>query len=299
MSNLSDRRNPSESNSAGTCVELELASGDRARVSLQGAQTLSWRSADGVEQLYLSPSKRLTAATPIRGGVPICFPQFNQRRLEAAELPKHGFARTLRWKAGAITSSKECCAVSLELDQDGLPAVLRPTWKYHFTANMTVTLWRNQLRMKFRVMNTGREPWPFALALHTYLRVSDIETAQVHGLGGIRYWDAVENLADPAVTKVQFAENLVFTTETDRVYKSPPNQLHLRDAERRVLIEQSSNFSETVVWNPGRALCAQLGDMPPDGYRHMLCIEAAKIDEAVVLAAGQTWEGSQQLTVLD
>ena len=268
-------------------------------MSLQGAQIISWTPANAVEQLYLSPNALREATTPIRGGVPICFPQFNQRRLEAAELPRHGFARTLRWKPGATSSTKHCCAVSLELDQDGLPGVLRRAWKHHFTAHMTVTLTRNQLSMQFQVKNTGAESWPFALALHTYLRVSDIAAAQVHGLGGIRYWDAVENLADPAVTKVQSAENLAFTAETDRVYKNPPSRLSLKDAERCVLIEQSSDFTETVIWNPGRALCAQLADMPADGYRHMLCIEAAKIDEAVILAPGQTWQGSQQLTVLD
>ena len=38
--------------------------------------------------------------------------------------------------------------------------------------------------------------------------------------------------------------------------------------------------------------------MPEDGYRHMLCVEAARIDEPVQLAPGAEWQGWQQLRVL-
>jgi len=38
--------------------------------------------------------------------------------------------------------------------------------------------------------------------------------------------------------------------------------------------------------------------MPDEGYRHMLCVEAACIDEPVTLAPGASWTGWQQLTVL-
>ena len=50
-----------------------------------------------------------------------------------------------------------------------------------------------------------------------------------------------------------------------------------------------------MVWNPGAALCAQLPDMPADGYRQMLCVEAAQIDQSVTLAPGARWSGWQRL----
>jgi glucose-6-phosphate 1-epimerase len=63
-------------------------------------------------------------------------------------------------------------------------------------------------------------------------------------------------------------------------------------------ITQSASCTETVVWNPGAELCAKLPDMPADGYRHMLCVEAARIDEQVTLAPGAQWQCWQQLNVL-
>ena len=71
-------------------IRLRLACGDAALVALQGAQLLSWQ-AGGEEQLFLSPLAAHDGHTPIRGGIPVCFPQFNQR----GPLVKHAFARTL------------------------------------------------------------------------------------------------------------------------------------------------------------------------------------------------------------
>ena len=68
--------------------KLTLPCGDSLRVALHGAHVLSWVS-QGRERLYLSPHSVMDAHAAIRGGVPVCFPQFNQR----GPLPKHGFAR--------------------------------------------------------------------------------------------------------------------------------------------------------------------------------------------------------------
>jgi D-hexose-6-phosphate mutarotase len=36
--------------------------------------------------------------------------------------------------------------------------------------------------------------------------------------------------------------------------------------------------------------------MQPEGYRRMLCVEAAVVSEPPELPAGGTWQGSQELT---
>jgi len=38
-----------------------------------------------------------------------------------------------------------------------------------------------------------------------------------------------------------------------------------------------------------------MADMPADGWQRMLCIEAAAVDAAVVLAPGRRWTGSQRI----
>ena len=73
-------------------TELQLAGGDRVVIARHGAQVLSW-VAGGRERLYLSPRSVMDGQAAIRGGIPVCFPQFNLR----GTLPKHGFARHLAW----------------------------------------------------------------------------------------------------------------------------------------------------------------------------------------------------------
>ena len=54
----------------------------------------------------------------------------------------------------------------------------------------------------------------------------------------------------------------------------------------------------TTPWgDPARWTAEDLLTLPDDGWRHMLCVEAARIDEPVLLAPGAQWQGWQQLTV--
>ena len=91
-------------------LELIAPDGARAVVALHGAHVLSWTPAGAPEQLYLSPKSEFTAGQAIRGGVPVCFPQFAAR----GPLPKHGFARTRPWQLVSAEQGEHdalaCCA---------------------------------------------------------------------------------------------------------------------------------------------------------------------------------------------
>ncbi|MES2187674.1 MAG: D-hexose-6-phosphate mutarotase [Pseudomonadota bacterium] len=274
------------------CVCIALPGGDQATVALHGAQVLSWTTVDGVERLFLSPRAVFDGRTAIRGGVPVCFPQFNQR----GPLPKHGFARNLPWtpsSPGPEAAPGDGVQAAFEL-QDS--AATRGLWPHGFLARLTVTLQPGRLGITFTAHNTGAEPWDFTLALHSYLRTGDITTSRLHGLGGAAVWDAVRDrrhAAEPA----RAAEPLSFDGETDRVYTARRAPLRLAEPRGTLEITQDACFPETVVWNPGEALCATLADMPADGWRHMLCVEAAAIDTPVRLAPGERWSGTQTLAV--
>jgi glucose-6-phosphate 1-epimerase len=73
-------------------IKLQTPEGAVALISLFGAQLLSWTPAGGEDRLYLSPKAIFDGHTAIRGGVPVCFPQFAGE----GPLPKHGFARNKR-----------------------------------------------------------------------------------------------------------------------------------------------------------------------------------------------------------
>ena len=264
--------------------------GSSAVVAEQGAQLLSWKTADGREHLYLSPASLRDGQSAIRGGVPVCFPQFNVR----GPLPKHGFARNLPWQM-------------LEADESSIVMQLRDSeatrafWPHAFDARLHIAVQAGSLSIRLDVHNTDELAWSMTCALHSYLQVDDVAQTHLSGLQGLACWDA---LADTRFVQppgdVGFAE----TTEQgfDRVFSTPGpagTVLQLRQPGlpdgRRMEIAHSSTASEIVVWNPGLQLSHSLADMPDDGWRQMLCVEAASIDAPVLLAPGQQWSISQTL----
>ncbi len=263
---------------------LRLPCGDSLRVLLQGAQVVSW-VAGGRERLYLSPRSAFDGRSAIRGGVPICFPQFNQR----GPLPKHGFARNLPWQiaagpawTGHEASLRLCLAAS---------AATRQFWPQAFEASLSLALRPGSLQMTLAVKNQDPEPLSFTGALHTYLAVEDIGRVQLAGLAGQPEWDAVSDRHGRA------PEVLRFQGEFDRVYDAAAAALVLSEEGARLRIEQSASFAHTVVWNPGAHKGAGLADLPADGYAHMLCVEAAQVMQPIDVPAGGSWQGWQRLSV--
>ncbi|MDB5732881.1 MAG: D-hexose-6-phosphate mutarotase [Variovorax sp.] len=264
-------------------MRLTLPEGDSCTVALYGAQVLSWITGDGVERLYTSPRAVFDGHAAIRGGTPICWPQFNQR----GALAKHGFARNLPW---AVESAEAAAATLVLRDSEAT----RRVWPHVFRLRLRVALRPRQLRIALEVHNSDAAPWTFAAALHTYLRVDDIAQARLEGLRGANRWDAVRD-----DRHVEAAEALRFDGgEFDSVYAAPAQPLRLVQPATTLQIAQSASCTETVVWNPGASLAGRLADLPGDGWRHMLCVEAARIDENVLLQPGADWQGWQHLTVL-
>lgn len=268
-------------------VALALPRGDRVLVALHGGQVLSWQSADDAgrltERLYVSPQAVFDGRSPIRGGVPVCWPQFNMR----GPLVKHGFVRNLPWQP---VPSDAPAALALRLASS---EATRGFWPERFEATLTAQLAPGSLRIALDILNTGDTPWSFTAALHTYLHVQDAASASLHGLQGTARWDAVRD-----VRSTEAAPALQFGEEFDSVFAAPAAPLRLQDGSRSLQISQSPNCTETVVWNPGPALSARLNDMPDDGWRHMLCVEAACIDAPQLLQPGARWQAWQSLRAL-
>src|SRR5690349_13912744 len=57
-------------------IVISHRSGSSAQIYLNGAQVTSWKTSDDVERLFLSPAARFENGKPIRGGIPVVFPQF-------------------------------------------------------------------------------------------------------------------------------------------------------------------------------------------------------------------------------
>lgn len=267
-------------------VRLATSDGASAIVSLFGAQVLSWIPAGGEERLYLSPAALHDGHTPVRGGIPVCFPQFS----DLGSLPKHGLLRTLPWQLQEQREGDTYAHVTLRITDDD---TTRALWPARFAAELTVAIDRDRLDVEFEVENRGDASFSFTAALHTYLRVREVENARLEGLHGCTYRDAANG--NPLVR--DSGDAVTVSAETDRVYRAATRPLLLRDSGRSVAIK-SEGFPDIVVWNPWEHRCAQLRDMPANGFRHMLCVEAAVEEQAVELKPGADWFGRQTLVAI-
>jgi glucose-6-phosphate 1-epimerase len=258
---------------------LTTASGSRAEVYTHGAHLTAWIPSDGRERIFLSNTSLFQEGSAIRGGTPICFPQFSS----LGPLPKHGFARTLPWEI--VPQTADTVAVLRLRDSEKTRAL----WPHAFEAQFTVTLTDESLSLALTVTNPGPASFDFTAALHTYFRVTDIAAAQVEGLEGQAYVDQVTG-----VSNLQPNAPITFNGEVDRAYYQTPSTLTLRDGDKSSKIS-AQGFTDTVVWNPSLAKGQSLTDLEPDGHRRFVCVEAAAIGQPVHLEPKQTWGGTQIL----
>jgi glucose-6-phosphate 1-epimerase len=264
-------------------VRVAAPDGAKAIVTAHGAQLVSWVPARGRERLYLSERSAFSPGKAIRGGVPVIFPQFAER----GSGPRHGFARTTDWQLDEPRGGADFACVTFFLED---AAATRAHWPHAFRAELTVAVSGTRLDIELEVENRGEAPFDFTAALHTYLRVAEVETACVEGLQGHGY----EDNAAGGETRIDRAETLVVAGEVDRLYADAPATLLLREPGRSLAV-QSEGFRDAVIWNPWEDKCAALADMPRDGFRRMLCIEAANAARPVCLEPGAIWFGRQTL----
>ena len=267
-------------------VVITAADGARAEVYLHGAHVTSWRPAgDGAERLFVSARSRFAPDAAIRGGVPLCFPQFAAQ----GTLPMHGFARTASWDLVHARRDATGAAVAVLRLTDS--AATRALWPHAFVAELSVTVAGATLEIDLSVQNTGAAALAFTGALHTYLRVADVRQAAVHGLGGVRYRDKVKGTDG----ETEAATELRVVGPIDRVYYAAPEDLELREPGRVIAIA-TTGFPDTVVWNPGESGGAGMADLEPDGYARMVCVEAAAVRAPLTVNPGLPWRGTQTLT---
>lgn len=267
-------------------IALQCGHGARAVISLFGGQLLSWTPAGGEECLYLSDKAAFDGVNAVRGGVPVCFPQF----AGLGKLPHHGFARTRNWTVTEQRTGKDFALATLSLGDDDETWAI---WPHGFSAEITFVIDGPRLDVEFAVENTGYGPFAFTAALHTYLRVREVENCRLEGLYGFEYSDKLDQNRIHRET----GDAIIVDAEIDRIYHAVTRPLLLSDGGRSLAIE-AEGFPDVVVWNPWEARCAALPDMPTLGFRHMLCVEAAAARGKVQLDAGETWSGRQTLIAL-
>lgn len=270
-------------------LDVRAADGTQITLSTQGAHLYSWLTptqGQMQERLFLSKRSAFAEGKAIRGGVPVIFPQFS----DFGALVRHGFARTAIWQLRQHGQDVQGNAMA-ELELLANPATLA-LWPYQFSLRFRVQANRQHLRLQLQVENTDSQAFSFSAALHSYFALAELAQARLQGLQGVQYLD---NLQGRQCYSEDAAE-LTIQGEIDRVYQQVPQALKLHQADHYLRISQQG-FTDAVVWNPG-ASAANLSDMELAEAQHMLCVEAAQIQQPVVLAAGASWHAEQVVEVM-
>lgn len=248
----------------------------RAYLTLQGAHLFHYRQNNREPLLWLSKKSLFEEGKAIRGGVPICWPWFGQHESNPA-LPQHGFARTWIWELlETEETGEDISRVTMRIKDS--PATMA-LWPFRFELLFRVTVGSN-LTMSLITRNLDKKPFSITSALHSYLAVSDISKTVVEGLDGRHYFDKVKG-----GTALQ-QDGLHIDREIDRIYQEIKYPLNLNDRDRSINIDAKGSCS-AVVWNPWKEKCSSMADMPDDGWKTMLCIEAANaLEDARVIRPG-------------
>lgn len=243
------------------CIANESAT---AKISLHGAQILSFQPRHKENILWVSKKSLFVPDNAIRGGIPICWPWFGSHPNDSTKKP-HGFARLSEWsvtKTEALDTSTT--QITLELHSTDKT---KDIWLYDFIVTLTITI-SNKLNIALTTHNTGNKPFTITSALHTYLNISHIAQITIHGLENSLFLDTLNNQEKTEDSPISINQ------EIDRVYLEHSADCLIKDSglQRTIRIAKQGSNS-TVVWNPWIEKSKHMSDFGDDEYKTMLCVE--------------------------
>ena len=254
-----------------------------AEIYLQGGTVTSWTPSGGSEVIFTSRQAVFNGSTAIRGGIPLCLPEFGVG-INGDAVPKHGWARIAPWQLRTVTGT----------DDGGVRALLSVS-RDHLTALYEVEVGQT-LRLGLSLRNDGAEPRTVEAAAHTYLSVHDVTASIISGLAGSSYND---NLARSPQEARRIQEGDVkISGPVDRIYDSSEPVAVTDPGHRRTIRIDKRNAPSTIVWNPWSTYSAPLPDMADDEFPTMVCVESGAVREnAPTIDPGTSWAMQVTLSV--
>jgi len=252
-----------------------------ATILLQGAQLIEFCPQNNQFNniLWLSPSAQYKQGSPIRGGIPICWPWFGNINKNPAALQEqvstktaasaHGFARSLPWKIKSIHEDCHFVEVILSLVSD---STTKELWPFDFELDAKF-IFSDKMQLTIATTNTGPQSFSISQALHTYLPTQDIKQSYIHNAHASSYIDALDNW-----DKKQQIGKIHFSAETDRLYFFDNSNYSLRlETPNQSLLINNKHSQSAVIWNPWIEKSKHLSQFSPLDFQKMLCIETANV----------------------
>ena len=250
-----------------------------AEIYLQGAHLTKWQPNGQKPVLFLSERSAFEPGKAIRGGVPLIFPWFGAHTTNgdsAIKFPSHGFARTSNdWLLVAAGRSNDDFMLTFELTESDQS---RSYGYDEFKLTYKVAV-GEELELELIMENHSSKTLHIEKAFHTYFAVSNAEQISLTGLIDTEYLDKTDNFK----RKKQTEKTLQLTCETDRPYLNSETKVDIEDPgwKRKISIDKL-NSQSTVVWNPWKEQTAKLSDMNPDGWKDLVCVETANVDQNAI-----------------
>ena len=279
-------------------------SGAQCTIYPFGAHVTSYKTAAGKELLFISRDAILDGSKAIRGGIPLCFPQFGQ---PDKSMPQHGFLRNNYWKEcdGSRFDDDESAGISMELDLKDVVNSRGGKWdldtKLDAKCTYTIKINGNGFTTTICMENLGEEAYDFQVLLHNYFLVQerlalDGTMCNVKGLEGYSVSDKVSGEdyvlgADP-VTIPEIIIDRVYTHQKDKmdldltITSGPKNNISLTASGE---VDGTPVVVSGVVWNPHEEKTKAMGDFGDDQYQDMICVEPG-------LLTGNKLEGGKKAT---
>ncbi|POM74150.1 Aldose 1-epimerase [Phytophthora palmivora] len=288
-------------------VKLTHPTGSSAEVFLFGAHVKSFRTVfdPNLDILFMSNQSHLDGVNPIRGGIPVVFPNFGS----ATGFPSHGFARITNWTLAGVETAADETKPSVAKFTMAANDLTRKMWPVDFELEYEVKLYSAQLETALHVHNTFKEPIDFHALLHNYIYAHDVRENGVYisGLKGLDYYDKVSK-----TNKTETRDAFGLTAQTDSVYNNVPNKVradvrgeyfsYTIEVEKDAFINGSSNAiatkTDVVIWNPWADRAKTMDDFGDEEYINMVAIEPGRVSEKQALPAGQTYTLHQSINVM-
>lgn len=263
-------------------------SSQEAKIYRYGAAVTSW-STNGQEHFWVSDeNKWQTGGKAIRGGIPICFPQFGPY----GDLIQHGFARISDWqiRSTTVNDDKSVSAV-FGLSSDSTQEQIAQ-WPHKFDAEYTVTLSLAGMETKLTVKNTDDKPFSFTFAFHNYFKTASITGTRVFGYEDVKFLDRL-NGDKEMPPEEDSGVGVIVTEEIDRIYVKAPEELAVFDFSnlKVVKVKKTPTLPDATLWNPYGAEGAD------PGWKKFVCVEPACITNPAVVQPGESWVGAQLLGI--
>lgn len=229
--------------------------------SFLGAQILEWTPPECNQRLWPGDEKLHVPGTPIRGGIPLCWPWFGAAHLPF-DGPGHGFARRRHWTL--VTASVQDSEITLywqfEISGDN----------YHLAADYHVTAGRN-LDLRLVTTNLGTEPCLVTPAFHPYFAVPNLAGTQIRIASPVRVQDRLTG------RPCEITDRVTFEGRELELEWSPWRDLRLESGDDSRMDIRSDDATHCVVWNPGPEKTASIDDLDADAFNRFVCIEPGRL----------------------